>query len=148
MGFALRVLSRAICNPAESPRRPEAEAIGEPDWDPFVVPWGESPQCRRSATLSARARQLTPKASREKGQPVLKAAVRAIAKLAAGLVLVAILNVHPAAAAPAQQRLGSRTLSQGMTGSDVRTLQQQLTEAALKTPVTGEFDPATASSVE
>ena len=65
MGLALRVLLRAICNPAESPRRPEAEAIGEPDWDQFVVPWGESPQCRRSATLSARARQLTPKASRE-----------------------------------------------------------------------------------
>jgi hypothetical protein len=65
MGLALRVLSRAICNPAESPRHPEAEAIGEPDWDPFVVPWGESPQCRRSATLSARARQLTPKAPRE-----------------------------------------------------------------------------------
>ena len=77
-----------------------------------------------------------------------EAAVRAVAKLAAGLALLAILNVCPAAAAPAQQRLGSRTLSPGMTGSDVRTLQQQLTEAGLKTPVTGEFDPATASSVE
>ena len=73
---------------------------------------------------------------------------RAVVKLAAGLALLAILNVCPAAAAPAQQRLGSRTLSQGMTGSDVRTLQQQLTEAGLKTPVTGEFDPTTTSSVE
>ena len=77
-----------------------------------------------------------------------EAAVRAVAKLAAGLALLAILHVCTAAAAPAQQRLGSRTLSQGMTGSDVRTLQQQLTEAGLKTPVTGEFDPATTSSVE
>ena len=79
---------------------------------------------------------------------MLEAGVRAVAKLAAGLALVAILNVCTAAAAPAQQRLGSRTLSQGMTGSDVRTLQQQLTDAGLKTPVTGEFDPATTSSVE
>src|SRR5262249_13476412 len=54
----------------------------------------------------------------------------------------------PAAVAAAQQRLGSRTLSQGMTGGDVRTLQQELTEAGLKTPVTSEFDAATTSSAE
>ena len=77
-----------------------------------------------------------------------EAAVRAVAKLAAGLFLLALLSVCPAAVAAAEPRLGSRTLSQGMTGSDVRTLQQQLTEAGLKTPVTGEFDPATTSSVE
>ncbi len=79
---------------------------------------------------------------------MLEARVRAVAKLAAGLALLAILNVCPAAVAAAQQRLGSRTLSEGMTGSDVRTLQQELTEAGLKTPVTGEFGPATTSSVE
>jgi peptidoglycan hydrolase-like protein with peptidoglycan-binding domain len=64
------------------------------------------------------------------------------------LALLATLNLCPAAAAAAQRRLGSRTLSQGMTGSDVRTLQQELTESGLKTPVTGEFGPATTSSVE
>jgi peptidoglycan hydrolase-like protein with peptidoglycan-binding domain len=79
---------------------------------------------------------------------VLEARVRAVAKFAAGLALLAILNVCPSAFAAAQRRLGSRTLSQGMTGSDVRTLQQELTEAGLKTPVTGEFGPATTSSVE
>ena len=77
-----------------------------------------------------------------------EARVRAVAKLAAGFALLAILNVCPSAVAAAQRRLGSRTLSQGMTGSDVRTLQQELTEAGLKTPVTGEFGPATTSSVE
>jgi peptidoglycan hydrolase-like protein with peptidoglycan-binding domain len=79
---------------------------------------------------------------------VLEARVRAVSKLAAVLVLLAILTVCPAAVAAAQPRLGSRTLSQGTTGSDVRTLQQELTEAGLKTPVTGEFGPATTSSVE
>jgi peptidoglycan hydrolase-like protein with peptidoglycan-binding domain len=78
---------------------------------------------------------------------VLEARVRAVARLAAGLALIAILNVCPAAIAAAQQ-LGSRTLSQGMTGSDVRTLQLELNHAGLRTPVTGEFGPGTLSSVE
>jgi peptidoglycan hydrolase-like protein with peptidoglycan-binding domain len=64
------------------------------------------------------------------------------------LALPAIVNACPAAAAAARLRLGSRTLRQGMTGRDVRTLQQELTEEGLQTPVTGEFDPATTTSVE
>lgn len=43
--------------------------------------------------------------------------------------------------------LGGRALKQGMSGPDVRTLQNDLTQAGLRTPASGVFDAATEASV-
>ncbi|HEY4280894.1 MAG TPA: peptidoglycan-binding domain-containing protein [Conexibacter sp.] len=44
--------------------------------------------------------------------------------------------------------LGRRTLTEGMTGQDVRVLQDFLTRAGFKTPVAGEFGPVTLTNVK
>jgi peptidoglycan hydrolase-like protein with peptidoglycan-binding domain len=49
--------------------------------------------------------------------------------------------------AAAKQPLGSRTLRQGMSGTDVRTLQADLTKAGFNTPAVGVYGPITAQSV-
>jgi peptidoglycan hydrolase-like protein with peptidoglycan-binding domain len=51
------------------------------------------------------------------------------------------------ATASAAARLGSRPLHQGMRGSDVRTLQIDLTRVGLHTTVTGDFNRATRGTV-
>jgi peptidoglycan hydrolase-like protein with peptidoglycan-binding domain len=53
----------------------------------------------------------------------------------------------PSAALARSSRLGSRTLRQGMSGTDVKTLQRDLTLAGFKTPASGTFRAATTRSV-
>lgn len=74
--------------------------------------------------------------------------VRAVAAVATALALVAAVLPGRAALAAANRQLGSRTLSEGMSGSDVATLQQELTDAGFKTRVSGDFGPVTARNVE
>jgi peptidoglycan hydrolase-like protein with peptidoglycan-binding domain len=63
------------------------------------------------------------------------------------MIVMAAAVLLPATAVAASPRLGSRTLHQGMRGSDVRTLQIDLTRAGLHTSVTGLFNTATRRSV-
>jgi peptidoglycan hydrolase-like protein with peptidoglycan-binding domain len=73
--------------------------------------------------------------------------VRAIARVAPALVSAAILSlVLPAWGAA--QPLGSRTLREGMRGSDVRVLQNDLTNAGFKVAASGVFGPVTLARVK
>jgi peptidoglycan hydrolase-like protein with peptidoglycan-binding domain len=62
--------------------------------------------------------------------------------------VLAVTVAHPAPALASPQRLGSRVLSQGMNGPDVRTLQGDLTRAGFKTPAVGLFGPLTERNVK
>ncbi len=53
----------------------------------------------------------------------------------------------PSAALARSPRLGSRTLRQGMSGTDVKTLQRDLTQVGFKTLVTGMFGAKTTRNV-
>jgi peptidoglycan hydrolase-like protein with peptidoglycan-binding domain len=64
------------------------------------------------------------------------------------VAFAAVLTSSAPAFAAAKQSLGSRTLGQGMTGNDVRTLQADLTKAGFNTPAVGVFGPVTARSVK
>jgi peptidoglycan hydrolase-like protein with peptidoglycan-binding domain len=65
----------------------------------------------------------------------------------AAVVTLAVLPT-PVALATGPQVLGSRTLHLGMRGSDVRTLQTDLTKAGYKSGADGVFGPQTARSVK
>jgi peptidoglycan hydrolase-like protein with peptidoglycan-binding domain len=65
--------------------------------------------------------------------------------LAVAFVVVMAFGVP--ATALAARTFGSRALQQGMSGSDVSTLQRWLTIAGFKTPVVGTFGPITAGNV-
>jgi peptidoglycan hydrolase-like protein with peptidoglycan-binding domain len=74
--------------------------------------------------------------------------IRVVPQLVGLLALSVFLLPTSPALAGSKQRLGSRTLRQGMTGSDVRTLQADLTKAGFKTPAVGIYGPTTAGNVK
>jgi peptidoglycan hydrolase-like protein with peptidoglycan-binding domain len=79
---------------------------------------------------------------------LLQVRARAVPRIAGALALAAaVIPTSPASAAP-KQRLGSRTLRQGMSGNDVRALQSELTQAGFKTPAVGVFGPTTEKNVK
>ena len=75
--------------------------------------------------------------------------VRAVARLVGALTATATVVVPASSALGATaQPFGSRTLSQGMSGGDVRTLQSDLTKAGIRTTQSGVFDASTAQAVK
>ena len=65
----------------------------------------------------------------------------------ASIAFLAIAALGLPANALAARAFGSRTLQQGMSGPDVKALQQYLTLAGFKTPAIGIFGPITAANV-
>jgi peptidoglycan hydrolase-like protein with peptidoglycan-binding domain len=63
------------------------------------------------------------------------------------MIVMVAAALLPAAALASVSRLGARVLRPGMRGSDVRTLQIDLTRSGLHTTVTGVFNAATRRSV-
>lgn len=78
------------------------------------------------------------------------ARVRPFPRLVGALVLVGAITVPvaSASASAAAPRLGSRTLQEGMSGSDVKTLQHDLTQTGFKVPADGSFGPITEKAVK
>ena len=75
--------------------------------------------------------------------------VRVVARLVGMLTATAAVVVPASSAlAASAQPFGSRTLSQGMSGGDVRTLQSDLTKAGIRTTQSGVFDAGTARRVK
>jgi peptidoglycan hydrolase-like protein with peptidoglycan-binding domain len=63
------------------------------------------------------------------------------------MAVLTVGSAIPSAALARSSRLGSRTLKQGMSGTDVKTLQRDLTLAGFKTPASGTFGASTTRNV-
>src|SRR3954454_13705796 len=104
---------------------------------------GESPLRRCSAPLSARARQLTPEAQRERGSdPMARQEVVRLVRACVALAAMAVLLVP----ASADAKYAKRTLKPGTQGSDVKLFQKYLKNAGFKTSVDGVYGTKTASA--
>jgi peptidoglycan hydrolase-like protein with peptidoglycan-binding domain len=81
---------------------------------------------------------------------VLKAVarVRPFPRLVGALALIGAITVPVATASASAPHLGSRTLQEGMSGSDVKTLQHDLTQTGFKVPADGSFGPVTEKAVK
>src|SRR3954454_5146938 len=102
---------------------------------------GESPLRRCSAPLSARARQLTPEAQRERGSDYMarQGLVRLVRACVALAAMAVLLVPTPADAST----YATRTLKQGSQGSDVKLLQKYLKRSGFKTRATGYYGSMT-----
>jgi cell wall-associated NlpC family hydrolase len=68
--------------------------------------------------------------------------------LCAAMLVASFTAIVPSLASAAQQRFGARTLKVGMKGTDVTTLQRDLTSLGYTTTATGKFNVVTASHVK
>jgi len=71
----------------------------------------------------------------------------AVPRRLVGALALAAAFAPVAPALAASPHLGSRVLREGMTGTDVRALQRDLTQAGFSTPAAGMFGPVTALSL-
>src|SRR5580765_8540158 len=112
----------------------------------FCLPGANRRIVRHSASSFCASPSANPAGTRRRrGQARVKSLFRIT------MVFMAVVLLVPVSGAAAKKRgysLGDRTLKEGSTGSDVKTLQRLLTKAGLKTLADGAFGPGTTENVK